>query len=649
MRPPCQGRPTPGLPFLPKHRKTNLKQTQWSLHVIRAAGLACTCTGLVAGADTPLAEPSTGDRLPRVVVTATKSETPVDRTASSLTVIDRAEMEQQQFRLLADALRFVPGLTLADRGAPGTVSGVFLRGTKTEHTSLLIDGRPVPANLAGAYNLETTPLDNIERVEVLRGPASSLYGGKTIGGVINILTRSGRGLDKPESSAFFEAGSYGSFREGVSTLGASGDVDWAFEASRADVQGQRWNSRFEQSSANGRTGWQLTDTLRLELDGRWYEAETGLPGTRFRNDPDDRLLTEFWSVSPRLIWDGSSRWRHTLTWAYNHFRQVADGFTGFFNPNNRATVRHQFWEYQSEFRPTAHWTLTAGLWLQDLNFTRFNDNLRAFDIDQNETNLAAYLQSQAQLLPGVNLVSGLRYDRYSDFDHAVTWRSGLSWRVPVIDTLVHANYGTAFSPPSGQDREPALFGNPQLAKPERSRGWEVGVEQPIPAAKATLSATFFRNELSDIYQFDLATFALQPIGHARTQGVELGARWQLCEAVGLHSSWNYLDADDLSGGVRLVRRPRHTLSGSLVLKPHERLTLSLSALYVMDREDFDPVTFAQKDLEDYLLGRLSANWRVRQNLEVFARVENLFGDNYEEAAGFPAFDTGAYAGVKLRF
>lgn len=635
---------------MPQHRKkTHMTQTSWGLRAVGAAGLAWTCAGLAADAETTTPNETTKGRLPSIVVTATKTPTTPDRTASSLTVIDRAEIERQQFRLLADALRLVPGLTLADRGAPGTVSGVFMRGTKTEHTGLLIDGRPVPANLAGAYNLETTPLDNIERIEVLRGPASSLYGGKTIGGVIQILTRSGRGLEKPESSAFFEAGSYGSFREGFSTLGAAGDFDWAFEAGRADVQGQRINSRFEQSSANGRTGWQFNDTLRLELDGRWYEAQTGLPGTRFRDDPDDRLLTEFWSVSPRLIWDTTPRWRQTLTWAYNRFRQVADGFTGPFNPNNRSTVRHHFWEYQSEFRPVDRWTLTAGLWLQDLNFTRFNDSLGVRDIDQNETNLAGYLQSQAEILPGVNLVSGLRYDRYSDFEDAVTWRAGLSWRVPRLGSLLHGNYGTAFSPPSGQDREPALFGNPQLAEPERSRGWEIGIEQPIPAAKTTLSATFFRNELSDIYQFDLATFALQPIGRARTQGLELGARWQPCEALALHGNWSYLDADDLSGGVRLVRRPRHTLSGGVVIKPVERLTLSLSALYVMDREDFDPVTFAQKDLEDSLLGRLSANWRVRSNLEVFARIENLFGDNYEEAAGFPAFDTGAYAGIKIRF
>jgi vitamin B12 transporter len=637
-------------PFLPQHRKkTHMTQTSWGLRAIGAAGLVWTCAGLAADTEVPKPHDPAKAQLPAVVVTATKTPTTSDRTAASLTVIDHAEIERQQFRLLADALRLVPGLTIADRGAPGTVTGVFTRGTKTEHTRVLLDGRPVPANPAGAYNLETTPLDNIERIEVLRGPAASLYGGKTIGGVINILTRSGRGLEKPESSAFFEAGSYGSYREGFSALGAEGDLDWAFEASRADLQGQRVNSRFEQSSANGRTGWQLNDTLRLELDGRWYEASVGLPGNRFSNDTDDHVVTEFWSLSPRLVWDITDGWRQSVTVAQSNFRQAATGLNGIFNPNNRITSHHHFLEYQSEFRALDLWSITAGIWLEEQNFTRFNDNIRSKDIDQNETNWAYYLQSQLELLPGLDFNAGFRYDHYSDFGTALTWRSGIAWRVPALQTLLHGNYGTAFSPPSGQDREPALFGDPQLASPERSRGWEFGVEQPMANANITLSATYFRNELTDTYQFDLATFSLQPIGRALTQGMEFGAKWEPHESFSINTAYSYLDADDLSGAVRLVRRPRQTLSGGLVLKPHERLTLSLSALYVMDREDFDPVTFDQKDLEDYLLGRLSVNWRVRQNLEVFARIENLFDDNYEEAAGFPAFDTGAYAGVKIRF
>ena len=601
-------------------------------------------------APTAESEPPASDKpLPQVVVTATKTETEAWKTASSVTVIDRQEMDREHYRLLVDALRRVPGLTLADRGGPGSLATVLMRGTKTEHTALLIDGRPVPMNLAGSFNLETTPLDNVERIEVLRGPASSLYGGKTIGGVINVITRSGRGLTKPETTAYFEAGSYGSFREGIGTLGSAGDVDWAFDFNRSDVQGQRVNSQFQQTGSAGRVGWQIADTLRFELDGRHYEALVGNPGNRLGNDLDDLTRTEFWSISPRLIWDTTENWRQTLTYSFSQFRQVASGFTGLYNPNNRISVRTQFLEYQNEIKATDWWTITAGAWFQDQGYDRFNDNTQTRDIDQNGTNWALYGQSQMEVFEGLNFIAGLRYDHYSDFENAVTWRTGLSYRVPVIGTLVHANYGTAFSPPSPQDREPALYGNALLVKPEQSRGYEIGFEQPIPAAKAKIGATFFQNDLTDTYQFDLSTYSLMPIGEARTRGLELEAEWQPMKQVNVYASYMYLDADDLSNKARLVRRPRHSITGGIIVTPVEDVTVSLSAVYVMDREDFDPVSSAQTDLEDYLVARLSVNWRVCKNMELFARVENLLGESYEEAAGFPAYDTGVYAGVKVKF
>ncbi|MBL9132893.1 MAG: TonB-dependent receptor plug domain-containing protein, partial [Verrucomicrobiaceae bacterium] len=173
------------------------------------------------------AEPQKAVELTERVITATKTETERWRTASSVTVIDRKKIEQDQLRLLPDALRQVPGLNIADRGTTGTVTGIFLRGTNSDQTLVVLDGRPIPANLAGLYNIETMALDNVERIEVLRGPAASIYGGKTLGGVINIITRGGKGLEKPEFGAFFETGSFGTFREGVSTRGDAGIMDWS--------------------------------------------------------------------------------------------------------------------------------------------------------------------------------------------------------------------------------------------------------------------------------------------------------------------------------------------------------------------------------------------------------------------------------------
>ncbi len=611
----------------------------------RLAGITLISSGLLHGADTPKDKPA--QELPATVVTATKTETEADKTASSITVIDRAKIEQEQYRLLADALRIVPGMTVINPGVTGNVATVLTRGTATKDTMLLIDGRPMPYNLAGSFNLETMALDNVERVEVLRGPAASLYGGRTMGGVINVITRSGRGLEKPETTTFFEAGSYGTFREGVSTLGAAGDLDWGFEASRTDIQGQRINSQFQQSNAAGKIGYQIAEDLRFDLDLRYYTADVGVPGSTAVNDPDNHLLTEFWSISPRLIWDTTDNWRQTLTFSHSEFRQVATGFTGFFQTNNRVSSRNDWLEYQSTVKVLDVWTITAGAWFQDQNITRYNDSAQVLDIDQNQTNWALFLQTQAEVLPGLNLLGGLRYDSFSDFEDGGTYRVGISYRVPVLKTLLHANYGIAYTPPTPQDLTPVFGGNPILMDVEWSRGYEIGIEQPLLDNQLLLHATWFRNDIRDTYQYLPPLFIPQAVGEATTSGVESGIQWTPCQSFSANLNYTYLDATDDTNDARLVRRPRHSINGGISVKPHKDITVSLSAVYVIDREDFTAA--GQADVEDFLNVRLSATWRVTKNVEVFGRIENLLGDQYEEIPGFPALDTGAYAGVKLRF
>lgn len=605
--------------------------------------------------DKPAAASTTSPVMQELVVSATKTETERWRTASSITVIDRQEIEEKQFRLLPEALSQVPGLVITDGGSPGTLSSVFMRGNRTQQTAVLVNGRPIPANAAGSFNIESMGTDNVERIEVLRGPAASIHGGRTIGGVINIITRTGQGLAKPEHSLFFEAGSYGTFREGAASRGAIGAFDWSIDLTRTDIQGQRINSRFEHSAASGTLGYQLADTLRLDLDWRYYDAELGVPGSTATNDPNDHLHTEFWSFSPRLVWQPNDQWTHTLSYQFGNFRQVSTGNATLFGPfDNRITSRNHFWEYQAVFKATDKWTLTAGATVQDLSFTRYNDATpsifnnggNSYDVDQAETNWAIYLQSQVELLPGWNLITGVRHDSYSDFSDATTWRVASSWQIPGILTVLHGNYGTAYSPPTLQDRESTFWGNPQLTQPERSRGYEFGIEQPIPAINASLSATWFHNDLHDTFEF--VGGRTRPVGKARREGLEVTANWQPSDLLSFSTSYTYLESDNLSQGTRLVRQPRHMLTASVTTRPIKPLTITLSGTYVIDREDFN-TAFVRVDSEDYLLARLTANWAVTPHLDLFARIDNLFGDDYASNSGFPAFDTGAYAGFRLRF
>jgi vitamin B12 transporter len=587
--------------------------------------------------------------IPEVVITATMSETESWRTASSVTVIDRKKIEEQQYRFVTDALRNVPGMTIVTPGVPGNVATVLTRGTATKDTALMIDGRPLPTNLAGSFNLETMTLDNVERIEVLRGPAASLYGGRTMGGVINIITRSGKGLEKPKTTAFVETGSYGTVREGISSIGAIGKLDWGLEASRTDIQGQRENSQFRQNNLAGKIGYQLADSLRFDLDMRHYTASAGTPGTVYATDLDARLLSEFWSISPRLVWNTTDRWTQSLTFSHTQFRQVATGFGGFFNPNNRTSSRTDFVEYKSIVKVTDKWTLTAGAWFQDQKISRFNDDAGMLDISQAQTNFALFLQSQAELFKNFNLVGGVRYDKYSDFNNALTWRAGVSYLVPVTQTVLHVNYGTAYTPPTPQDLTPVFGGNPYLVKPESSRSYEFGIAQPLMHNKLNLRATYFHNDLRNTYQYLPPFFVPVAVGSATAQGLESGLDWNPCAMFGVNLSYTYLDARDKTNFVRLVRRPRHSISGGIRFQPVKDVTFNLSATYVIDREDYDPITFAQHDLQDYLNVRLTANWRINEHIDVFARVENLLGQKYAEIPGYPVMSTGAYAGLRLRF
>ena len=607
----------------------------------------------------PATKVKSTDDLPEVVVTATKTEIENWRTASSTTVINRKQIEEKQLRMLPDALRAVPGVIIADRGTPGSVNGVFIRGANSAQTLVVIDGRPIPANLAGLFNIETMGLDNVERIEVLRGPAASIYGGKTIGGVINIITRSGRGLEKPQSTLFWEGGSYGTSRESLGTRGAAGIYDWSLELGRTDTNGYRINSAMHMNTASGKFGVQLADTLRFDLDLRYYKADVGTPGpvTGFgANDPDDHVQTEFFSVSPRLVWDTTKRWKQSLIYQFGSFKQLATSFDGGFGINGRSTSRNHFWEYQSVFQVTDKWTVTAGAWLQNISYSRYNTDTfdmfinptgNSYDVTQKQHNRALFLQSQAEILPGWNLTAGIRRDSYSAFGDATTWRTGSSWRMPWTQTILHANYGTAFSTPSPQDLAPALGGDPTIIKPERSKGYEFGIEQPFANNKAAVSVTYFHNDIRNLIVFDPNLFVIQQINRARTQGFETSFRWQPCDSFGFNANYTYLDADDLTAGTRLVRRPRHTINSDVWVKPISKLRLGLGALYVIDRDD--GFGAAQQHLEDYLRLRLTANYEVSKNCDLFARVENLLGERYQEVLGYAAMRTGVYGGIRLRF
>lgn len=581
-----------------------------------------------------------------VVVTANRTSIAEDRAAASVTVIDRATIERQQIRTLTDALRQVPGLALAQSGTPGQVTGFFMRGTVTRHTPVLINGVPLPYDASGDFNIARYGLDNVERIEVVRGPMSSLYGGPALGGVINIITRSGAGVSAHSGSVSFEAGSFQTFRESIQARGSEGPFDYSVEASRLDSDFQRDNNETRLSNLNSSLGWTFLPHLRLDVGFLYNLLDTGSPNTVVTPDPAANLLQETWQVAPRLVWETTDWWEQSLTFRHAQQRQMPARFTGFFAFNGKRQVDTDFVEYQSTFRPLENFTFVAGTNFEDIRYSRRNNALGgAEDQRGNRTNTSLFVGGYWEPLADWLLSANFRQDLTTDYGNSATWRVGSSYVLPQTQTVVHASYGTAFSPPSVLN----VLQNPAV-RSERSQGWEAGLRQSLWEDRIMLSWTWFENRIEDLISFPPPAFLPTNVQEARAQGFETGVQIRPVDQWTLSANYTYTHQKNLNTQTRTVRIPRHALNLSTDWEPIPGLVFTAGANWVADREDFLNVPpFNQPDLEDYFIVRLAASWQIHRHVRLLARMENVFDEQYEEVRDYPALDRAIYGGFEISF
>ena len=576
-------------------------------------------------------------RLTPLVVTATRTEEPVDKTAASVSVITRAAIEEQKFTSLAEALASVPGLVVARNGTPGQVTSVFLRGTESNHTLLTVDGRRAPSLLAGGYDWANLTLDNVDRIEVVRSAAGALYGGDAVGGVVNIITRTGRGLAKPEYEASFEAGSFNTFRETLATRGAVGGFDYAVAASQFNAAFPRNNNDYRSSSIRSSFGYELSSRLYFDLKASYLQNDGGSPGA-LPGSNIDHLKRETVNVSPGMTLKLSDQWETRVYYTFeNQFQPSLD-----FGAINRLNVASHMVDWQNNFQFHEKWKLSAGVVWQDQAVDRNRGSGGGGDINANLQSLGGFAQSQWSPMERLTLINALRFDAYSDYKSAATWRNGLSYRVPKSETLVFGNLARSVAPPTAQDLY--FFGNP-IVQPERALSWEVGLEQPLADERFTLTATWFQHKFRDFIQ--LSAFVPQNIARATSEGAEFGVRLKPCQKLSANASYTYLTAENDANGLRLLRRPRHLLTFDAVARPIEKLTLSTGLNWVVERQD--SLFPGQVPIGDYLLMRASVGYQVQKHVELWVRGDNLLDQKYDALRNFPALRLGAYGGVRVIF
>lgn len=607
-------------------------------------------TGIAAiAAITPGFAQSNGEvvLLPDTIVTATRTETPVGATAASVAILTRADIEAAGHITLADALATVPGFVLVRNGTPGQATSVFSRGTESNHTLLTIDGRRVPSMLAGGADWGQLTLDNIDRIEIVKSSTSAVHGSDAIGGVVNVVTRTGRGLAKPEYEASFEGGSFNTFHERAAVRGASGKFDYALSLSQFNADYPRDNNNYRRSVARSSFGYEFSTDLYFDLKLSYYQTDGGSPGALPGNTVD-HLKREVVNVSPAMNLDISDAWSTRLIYTFeNQWQPSFDGGPAF-GSLNRLNVGAHAIDWQNDYEVNDDWKLSAGVLWQDQAVDRTTSSAFGGGINANLQNRAGYVQSQWSPVEGFSVINSARYDAYSDHDNATTWRQAVSYQHEPSASLIFFSISRSIAPPTAQDLY--FFGNPAL-NPERALSLELGLEKKFLARRLTAATTLFRHDYKNFIQFNpaIAPFgATVNVPDALAEGIETSLTWKANEKTELVASYTYLTTRDELNNQPLARRPRHHLTAQATFRPIDKLTLNANLGWQVDRHDIG-VFPAVTDYEDYLLVNANIRYEINQNVQVWLRSENLTDEKYQYAIGFPALRLGVYGGIGVKF
>ncbi len=605
---------------------------------------------VVPGRPTPFPSTPLADE---TIVTPSRTETLLRESGSSVTVVTADQIRQSGQSSVSGVLRGVVGVDVVQQANPGSITSVFMRGANSNHTKVLLDGIPLnnPADPSRSFDFGTLTVDNIERIEIVRGPQSIVYGSDAIGGVINIITKRGEGPMSASVSGM--GGSFGTHQERFSASGGDCSHYYSFGGSYLQSDGfsalsRRFggveNDLYRNASLSGRYGWNPTETLNVDYVFRYTDADVGIDGfladDLIRQTRSNQFFNRIQLQSQMM--DGLIQHKAGFSYTDNSLVDTNPGFFG----TPRFDGQSSLFDYQANLQLLETNVLTAGvdyLHEQGSPFagTKQTQNLKGL-----------YVQDQFTIGERSHTTIGVRWDDHSTAGTAQTYRFTESLDVLETGGRIHGSIGRGFRAPAIAQRF-GFGGNPTL-RPEFSKGWDVGVEQPFWDRALVVDATYFRNDFSDLIQFVFDPMAangfgfLQNVQLAQATGVELVATAQLTDVTSLSASYTYTDTEDLLNDRRLLRRPRNKAGVNLQHRCLEdRATLNAYLLYVGNRQDFDQfggITL----LADYITLNLSGTYQLSDAWEVFARIDNVTDSDYEEVFSFATPGVSGYAGLRLR-
>jgi vitamin B12 transporter len=643
--------------------------------VLLTAGLWLALSPSQARIDTSAPTVQQTDLQHSIVVTATRIETPAREVGSSLTVVDGTEIDRSRQPILFDALRTVPGLALLQTGGPGAAASAFVRGANSEHLLVLLDGVEVndPMNPSRSFDLAHLAAGRIERVEVLRGPQSPLYGSDALGGVINILTRKGSGPARFSLTAQGGAG-----RTAAAALeggGSTGAIDYSFVLSRYSTEGVSAASSayagntekdgYRNMTFSGRAGLVLGRGAEADLIVRAVDTASDLDSFGGPGGDDPNSVQKYRSLfvrgQGRVILAGNA-WEQRIGLSYVGARRDNDNPVDAAHPSDsdHGTFRSSLLklDWQNNIFLSPDHTLTFGLDLSRENGSSEYTYVSAWGASDSpfpartEDIAGFYAQDKIRIGGAFYAAVGARYDHHSRAGAALTFRIAPAVVLDSVGLKLKASYGTAFKAPSLYQlyAEPTLWGpigNADLA-PERSAGWDAGIEKSFGAGAVTAGLTYFRNDFRNLIDYNFSLGYVN-IGRARTRGIEAAGEVRPGDRFGLRLAYTRLEAVDLDSGAPLMRRPNDLFSAVADWTPGRRWTIYVSATYTGTREDREYVGFDAWNvtLPAYTLADAAVSYRISRRWQVFVRADNLFDARYEPVFGYGAPGRRLFAGFQL--
>ena len=601
-------------------------------------------------------------RVDPVVVTATPVETPAEQLGASVSVVNGEDFQTYHYPTVDEALRSVPGVEIRRSGAYGKTTSVTIRGANANQVQVLVDGLRVKSPTLGQVDLSDISPDLIERIEVIRGAQSTLYGADAIGGVINIITRKGKG-GPFQATVQQEVGNYDTLVSRATVYGAWKILNYALSASHFESNGQFQNDETDANAISARIGATLPENSTLDFVFRYNKNDIGVPmkGVFPGPQPINPIINRnARSQSETTIFSLEGKTRPVEWWETRGRLARYENSAGFQDPVDpgvdfdfatfsQVNVERREAEWVNSFFIGKWSTSSVGL-EHRREIGESHNTFRAVSETQ-----SVFFEQQLRFFERLFLTGGFRVEDNSVFGTTTTERGSLAFLIKETGTRLRGSAGTGFRAPTFNDLFFPGFGNPDL-QPEKSLSYDFGVDQKLWNNRIRLGLTYFQNNFRNLIAcctpLPTAPFGGPfNVGRARSAGIEFTSEVDVLPNLIASLNYTYTDSENLATDRPLPREPRHRWNIGLTWEPISKLSL-FTQVHVVS-EQFEQ--FGEVYNSGYTRVDVGGTWRILertgwlQKLELTARIQNLLNEGYAEVRGFPALGVNALVGLRASF